>query len=108
MIQKIILGAVALACISYVTLCSAPAKAATSPEQVVDLMSAFSTMKVRVKTTRIIFFWDAQANTTAQCYKFYVPTSVPTPPTGQGFYSTQWTMMRTSAIVTEEQCYAQP
>ena len=107
MLPKIVGSAVALLCISYVSTCSTPVKAAT-PDDVVSLMTAFSTMKMRVINTRKIIFWDAQANNTAYCYKFYVPSNVATPPTGQGFYAGQWTMYRTSAILTEEQCYAQP
>ena len=106
MLPKLVVGSVALLCISYSTFCST-ARAAT-PEDITSLMSAFSTMKFRVISTRKIIFWDAQANLTAYCYKFFVPDSVVTPPKGQGFYANQWSMYRTSSIVTEEQCYAQP
>lgn len=105
-ITKLTVGIVAMTCISYIG-CTKEAKAATL-EEVTSLMSAFGTMKIRVINTRKIVFWDAQANTTAHCWKFFVPNNVTTPTTGQGFYAHQWTMSATSAVLTEEQCYAQP
>ncbi len=100
----------ALSCVSYVGFGFGAAKKAeaATTEQVTALMSAFSTVKMRVINTRRVMFWEAQANQTARCWMFSVPANVSTPPKGQGFYAHQWTMTTTSAIVTEEQCYAQP
>lgn len=101
---------VAMLLMSYVSvgyLLGKRAEAATQ-EQVTALMTAFSTTKIRVLTTRRIAFWDARSNQTAHCWIFFVPNNIATPSKGQGFYAHQWVMSETSATVTEEQCYAQP
>ena len=101
--------AVAILSLFFLVTCisiSHKAEAATL-EQITALMSAFSGMKLRSSERRIVF-WDAKANQVAHCWKFTVPSNVATPPKGQGFYAHQWGMQETSAIVTEEQCYAQP
>lgn len=85
-----------------------PISSAASLEDIQNLMSAFGSMKMRIINSRKIAFWDAKANETAHCWLFYVEKTIPPPATGQGFYADQWTMSSTSAIVREDQCYAQP
>ena len=107
MLPKFSVGIITALLVGSLAVGPISAKAATQ-DDVVNLWATFSLMKMRIISTRKIIFWDAKANQTAQCYMFYVPSNVATPPTGQGFYAEQWALYRTSSNVTEAQCYAQP
>lgn len=104
--MKIFAAFLAMACISYVGVPSR-AEAATA-EDMRLLMAAFNQMKFRVVNARHLAFWDALNTQTATCWIMTPPSNLATPPKGSGWYTSQWSLRTTTAIVSEEQCYAAP